>query len=257
MVSNPDVDMASAVIVTSVAAAEAAGVPRDHWVFCWSGTDGKDLVMSERHAFTSSPSIGVAGRRALELAGVGLDDVEHLDVYSCFPSAVELFCHELELDPLSRPLTVYGGLAFAGGPWNNPVGHALCAMTEVLREHSGSLGLVTANGGNVDKHAFGILGTDPPPKGFRHERPQSEIDGAASPRKALDEYQGEVDIEAWTVMHGRDNSAERFHAACLTPQGERVWAVSHDEDLMEEAESRDLGGAPAEMLEGGDLRLKP
>ncbi len=255
MVSNPDVDMSSALIVTSAAAARSAGVSRDRWVHCWSGTDGKDRVMSERHSFTRSPSIGVAGRRSLELCGVDLDDVAHLDVYSCFPSAVELFCREFGLDPLERQLTVYGGLAFAGGPWNNPVGHALATMVDVLRNEAGSLGLVTGNGGNVDKHSFGLLGTEPPPDGFRHEAPQREIEAETEGREVLETHSGQVEIEAWTVMHDRDNASERLHAACLTSSGERVWGVSTDADAMLAAESRDLGGTAAEIAADGQLTL--
>lgn len=255
MVSNPDVDMASALIVTSAAVAGAAGVPRDRWVFPWSGTDGTDLVMSHRRDFVRSPSIGVAGHRALELAGLTLDEVEHLDVYSCFPSAVQLFCEEFDLDPLSRPLSVYGGLAFGGGPWNNPVGHALATMTERLRSSPGAFGLVTANGGNVDKHAFGVLGTTPPPSGFRYERPQRAIDAAASPRRVLEDHEGAATVETWTVMHDRANEPERFLGSCLTRDGERVWVASADPEVMDAAMGSDLGGRTAEVGPGGGIHL--
>jgi acetyl-CoA C-acetyltransferase len=255
MVSNPDNDMATGMIVCSAAAAEAAGIARDRWAFVHAGTDSKDRVMSQRWAFDASPSIGVAGRRALDLAGVGLDDVAHLDVYSCFPSAVELFCREFGIDILSRRLTVYGGLCFAGGPWNNPVGHALATMVEVLRSgDDGSLGFVTGNGGNVDKHSFTLLGNAPTDAPFRHERPQADID-ALPGREVLTEHSGEVGIEAWTVMHARDNVPERFHAACLTPSGERVWGTSHDAGLMALATSSDLAGARAEIAADGTLAL--
>lgn len=254
MVSFPDVDMASALVVTSAEEADAAGVPRDRWVFCWSGTDSKDRVMSQRESFTGSPSIGIAGRRCLELSSVGIDDVAHLDVYSCFPSAVELFCREIGIDPLSRPLTVYGGLAFAGGPWNNPVGHALATMVGLLRGEPGGLGFVTANGGNVDKHAFGLLGSDPPPSGWRHEVPQDEID-ALPGREILDSHEGTVTVEAWTVMHDRANEPERFHAACLDDAGRRCWAVSHDAGVMAAATAGDLGGRAGTVDADGTLRL--
>ncbi|MGI9577418.1 MAG: acetyl-CoA acetyltransferase [Microthrixaceae bacterium] len=247
MVSNPNVDMASALIVTSVEAAEAAGVARDRWVFPHSGTDGKDRIMSERNSFVRSPSVGVAGRRCLELSGVTLDDVSHLDVYSCFPSAVQLFCHEMGIEPLDRPLTVYGGLSFGGGPWNNPVGHALAAMVGVLRDDPGTLGLVTANGGNVDKHAFGLLGTDPPTSGWRHEVPQSEIDASVAGRTVLTDYTGPVTVEAYSVVHDRHRNRERLIASNLTPEGNRVWGVSKDADLMETAESSDLVGTSAHV----------
>lgn len=255
MVSYPSVDMGSALIVTSAEAARAAVIPTDRWVFLWSGTDGVDLVMSERESFTRSPSIGVGGRRALELAGADLDEVDHLDVYSCFPSAVELFCREFELDPLSRPLTVYGGLAFAGGPWNNPVGHALASMVHVLRGGSGELGLVTANGGHVDKHAFGVLGSDPPPNGFRYDRPQAEISASAQRRDVLTEFEGPAEVESWTVMHDRDNQPEKYLGSCLTSNGERVWATSTEPDVISAATSSDLGGAQVRLDRDGTLHI--
>lgn len=251
MVSNPDVDMSSAVIVCSVATATDLGVPRDRWVFPHAGTDGKDAVMSERPDFVSSPSMVVAGNRALELAGVGIDDVAHLDLYSCFPSAVQLAARALGVST-DRRLTVYGGLCFAGGPWNNPVGHALAAMVDVLRDDPGSLGLVTANGGNVEKHAFGVYSTEPPSGGFRWERPQDEID-ALGGREVSEDHTGAAVIETWTVMHERDGSPSRAHAACLTPDGVRVWGVTSDVATMKRFESEDVTGLAVTLAADGAL----
>ena len=252
MVANPDVDMAAGVIVCSAERARSLGVPTDRWVFVHAGTDGVDRVMSERRDLVSSPAIGVAGNLALELAGTGIDDVAHLDLYSCFPSAVQLACRELGVDP-DRQLTVYGGLPFAGGPWNNPVSHALASMVGVLREDPGSTGLVTANGGNVDKHAFGVYSTTPPAGGFRHARPQDRID-AVPGRTVLDGHRGTATVEGWTVMHERDGTPQRAHAACTTADGQRVWATSHDPDVMARFESTDVGGTTVEV-DGNELRL--
>jgi acetyl-CoA C-acetyltransferase len=252
MVANPDVDMAAGCIVCSVDRARALGIDEDRWVFPHAGTDGVDRVMSERVDLVSSPAIGVAGNRALELAGVTVEEVDHVDLYSCFPSAVQLACRELGIDP-GRQLTVYGGLPFAGGPWNNPVSHAIATMVRVLREDPGSTGLVTANGGNVDKHAFGVYSTAPPADGFRWEHPQEQID-AAGRRSVLETHDGPCSVEGWTVVHERDGSRSRAHAACLTPGGDRVWGVSHDPDLMELLETTDVGGRPA-LLAGNELRL--
>jgi acetyl-CoA C-acetyltransferase len=251
MVSNPDVDMSSGLIVCSAQAAHDLGVPRDRWVFLHAGTDGTDRRMSERADFVSSASIGVAGRRALELAGTDIDSVAHLDLYSCFPSAVQLALRELDI-ALDRRLTVYGGLSFAGGPWNNPVGHALASMVEVLREDTGSLGLVTANGGIVDKHAFGVMSSEPPADGFRYERPQAEID-ARGGLEVDGDYAGPATIETWTVMHDRDASRLRAHAACRTPDGTRTWALTSDPDTMELMESNDVAGRPVTI--GADAAL--
>ncbi|MHB1138359.1 MAG: acetyl-CoA acetyltransferase [Microthrixaceae bacterium] len=252
MVANPDVDMASATVICSVERARALGIPTDRWVFLHAGTDGKDRAMAERASFAASPAIGIAGNLALELAGVGIDDVAHLDLYSCYPSAVQLALGELSI-PWDRQHTVYGGLGFAGGPWNNPVGHAIASMVGVLREDPGTLGLVTANGGHVDKHAFGVYSTRPPAGGFRAERPQERIDEVPGVESVVD-HLGSATIETWTVMHARDGSPERAHAACLTPDGARTFAVTDDPDVMARMEREDLVGVAVELGPEGVLR---
>ena len=40
----------------------------------------------------------------------------------------------LALDDPQRPLTVTGGLTFAGGPWNNYVTHSIATMAEKLAD---------------------------------------------------------------------------------------------------------------------------
>src|SRR5690606_29330895 len=122
-----------------------------------------------------SPAIAVGGARCLELGGVGVDDVAHLDLYSCFPSAVQIAAEELGIG-LDRPLTVTGGLTFAGGPWNDYVTHSIATMVGVLREDPGAIGFVTANGGLISKHAFGLYSTTPPAGGFHHDAPQAAVD---------------------------------------------------------------------------------
>lgn len=241
MVSNPDVDMAAGVILCSAETAKAWGVPTDRWIFVHSGTDGVDRLPSVRRDFHSSASMRVAGNAALSLAGLNADTVGHIDVYSCFPSAVEIAVNELGLS-YDRPLTVYGGLCFAGGPWNNPVSHALAAMVDTLRADSHATGLVTANGGIIGKHGFAVLGTEPPSAGFAWAHPQDEID-AEPAVEVLEEYAGPAAIETWTVMHGRDGQPERAHAATRTPDGQRVWATTDDPDTMSGFGTGDWVGA--------------
>lgn len=255
MVSNPDIDAATGLVMCSAERAGALGISRDRWVFPWSGADGEDPHASTRSRFTGSSAIRVAGTAALELAGVGVDDLAHLDVYSCFPSAVQLACAELGIG-LDRQLTVYGGLCFAGGPWNNPVGHAIAAMVGTLRNDAGSVGLVTANGGNVQKHAFGIYSTDPPQSGaFAHAHPQFAIDASEPARHVVTDFEGPVEIEAFTVMHERDGSRARAHAAVLTPSGDRAWAVTSDPDAMARMEIDDVVGVTAQRSADGALTL--
>ncbi len=91
MNSNNAVEQGAGVILCSAERAESLGVPRDRWVFPHSGTDAHDhYYVTERDDLGSSPAIRLAGRAAFELAGVGVDDLAHVDLYSCFPSAVEI-----------------------------------------------------------------------------------------------------------------------------------------------------------------------
>ena len=252
--SNNQVDMAAGVIVCSVSQARGSGVPRDRWVFPLAGAAANDPLVSERVDLARSPALRAAGRRALEMAGVGIDDVTHVDLYSCFPSAVGLAAGELGL-PLGddeRPLTMTGGLAFAGGPWNNYVSHALATMVERLRAvGQGTIGLVTGLGGFATKHAIVVYGTDPPAAGFRWD----EIDGAVSGRRQVAEaYRGPAPIETWTVMYGRDGEPETGIATLITPDGRRTWATTTEPSEVSTMTTADLTGVAATVTDGR-LRL--
>lgn len=227
MNSNNDVDMSAALIMCSAERADALGIPRDRWVFPHAGTDCHEHnYVSNRWSFAHTPAVELGGRLALDLAGVGIDDIDLVDLYSCFPSAVQLGAQSLGLS-LDRQLTRTGGLPFAGGPWNNYVMHSIATVMRELREGVGSTALVWANGGFATKHAFGVYRTEPALRGFRHGYPQAEID--ALPRREVStDHAGRVTIEAYTVMHDRDGAPETAIAAVLTTDGTRAWSTSGD-----------------------------
>jgi acetyl-CoA C-acetyltransferase len=250
MNSNNDVDQAAALIMCSVEAAQRLGISEDRWVFPLAGTDAHDTpFVANRENLHSSPAIRVAGRRAFELAGVSVDDVKHVDLYSCFPVAVEIGAAELG-HSLDRQLTVTGGLTFAGGPWNNYVGHSIATMANVLREDPGSIGLCSANGGYTTKHAMGIYSTTPPADGFHWEDVQDEVDRITQAKDFAEDHEGDVTVESYTVMHERDGSMSNAIVACLTPAGARTWATTTDADVMKAMTTDDLVGAAADVREG-------
>ncbi|MDP7067925.1 MAG: hypothetical protein QF637_09915, partial [Acidimicrobiales bacterium] len=229
----------------SAETAEAVGVAQDRWLFPHAGTDGSDTnFVSNRADLHSSPAIRVAGRKAMELAGVQAADIDHVDLYSCFPSAVQIAATEMELG-IDRQLTQTGGLTFAGGPLNNYVTHSIATMANVLREDAGAMGLCSANGGYITKHAFGLYSTTPPPSGFQHENCQTEID--KYPTVELDaDHVGEGTIEAYTVMHGAEGP-ERGLASVRTPKG-RQWAGTSDQQVMESMMTEEYVGRAVQVL---------
>jgi acetyl-CoA C-acetyltransferase len=250
--SNNNVEQGAALILCSAGRAAALGVPRDRWVFPHAGTDAHDhWFVSNRDELHASPAIRHTGRRVLELAGVGVDDLAHVDLYSCFPSAVQVAARELGLG-LDRQLTVTGGMTFAGGPWNNYVMHSIATMVGLLREDPSARGLVTANGGYLTKHAMGIYGAEPPTAGFRWESCQSAVD-ALPRREVATDVGGEVDVEAYTVMHARDGSAEQAFAALRTPDGRRAWGRSGEPALLEAMEAEEWVGRPVRIDAEGTI----
>jgi acetyl-CoA C-acetyltransferase len=252
MNSNNHVEQAAAIVLCSADRAQALGVPADRWVFPHSGTDASDHpFMSNRGDLHSSPAIRTAGAEALALAATGSDEVAHVDLYSCFPSAVQVAAAELGFG-LDRQLTVTGGLSFAGGPWNNYVTHAIATMVEVLRADPGSLGLCSANGGLLTKHAFGVYGTEPPADGFRYGRPQEAVDQAPA-RELAENHEGPVTVETYTVMHGRDDVPQTAFAACLLDDGRRTWGTTQDPDVMKSMTVEEWCGRPMTMRADGTL----
>jgi acetyl-CoA C-acetyltransferase len=229
MNSNNDVDMSAALILCSAEKATALGVPRDRWIFPQSGSDAHEhAFISHRNHFYDTPAIELAGRRVLELAGLSINDIDLVDLYSCFPSAVQLGAKSLGLD-INGQLTRTGGLQFGGGPWNNYVMHAIATVAGELRSGVGSTGLVWANGGYTTKHAFGVYATTPPKNGFAYDYPQDQID--ALPRRSLAspaDAAGEMTIEGYSVMHDREGNPERSIASCILADGRRAWADTTD-----------------------------
>ena len=127
MCANIDVDQAAALILCSFESARAAGISDDRMVFLHAAAETHDhYFFSERDTLTESPGIAVAVADAIDAASITLDDVSHFDLYSCFPAAVQVATRSLNLaDDDPRPLTVTGGLGFAGGPVNNYPTHAI------------------------------------------------------------------------------------------------------------------------------------
>ena len=257
MNSNNMVDQGAALILTSVEQATRLRVPTERWVYPHAGTDAHDTpAIAERDELHRSTAIRVAGARVLELAGLGIDDVDYVDLYSCFPSAVQVAAAELGLavDDAARPLTVTGGLTFAGGPWSNYVTHSIATMAELLAANPGRRGLVTANGGYLTKHSFGVYGTEPPTE-FRWEDTQSAVDREPT-REGLVEWEGVGTVEAWTTPFNREGQPERVFLALRTPDGSRTLAVVTDSDAVQASVREDIGGAKVAVAADGSAVLR-
>ncbi|ORV46879.1 acetyl-CoA acetyltransferase [Mycobacterium europaeum] len=257
MNSNNMVDQGAALVLTSVEQARRLQVPADRWIYPHAGTDAHDTsAIAERDELHRSPAIRIAGGRALELAGLGIDEVDYVDLYSCFPSAVQVAAAELGLpvDDPARPLTVTGGLTFAGGPWSNYVTHSIATMAELLAANPGRRGLITANGGYLTKHSFGVYSTEPPAE-FRWEDVQPAVDREPT-RDALVEWEGVGTVEAWTTPFDREGQPEKAFLAVRTPDGSRTLALITDSAAAHATVREDIGGAKVTVAADGSAALQ-
>ncbi len=257
MNSNNMVDQGAALILTSVEQATRLRVPAERWVYPHAGTDAHDTpAIAERDELHRSTAIRIAGVRALEIAGLGIDDVDYVDLYSCFPSAVQVAAGELGLsvDDSSRPLTVTGGLTFAGGPWSNYVMHSIATMAELLVTNPGRRALITANGGYLTKHSFGVYGTEPPAE-FRWENTQLAVDREPT-RDGLVEWEGVGTVEAWTTPFNREGQPEKAFVSVRTPDGSRTLAVIADPAAAEVTVREDIGGVKVAVAADGSATLQ-
>jgi acetyl-CoA C-acetyltransferase len=227
------VDQGAAVVVSSLGAARAAGVA-EQVIFCVAGADANDVwYPSARPDPGRSPGIAAAGSAAFTAAGIGVDDLVAIDLYSCFPCAVQMGGAALGLDPSDRRgLTVTGGLPYFGGPGNNYTLHAIATMAGLLLDHRG-IGLVTGLGWYATKHAVGIYSSAPPARGWQRGDTgvaQTAIDATAV-ELAHPGVEGAATVVASTVVVGPNGEAASVPAILRLPDGRHLPATAAADDV--------------------------
>ena len=247
-------DQGAALVVCSLAAARRAGVA-DRAVFIWSGAEATDVRFpTARPDLGRSPAIAAAGRAVFEAAtaasgggsSIGVDDIEVFDLYSCFPSAVELAMDALGIATGDRrALSVTGGLPYFGGPGNNYTTHAIGTVTDILRGSAPGLGLVSGLGWFITKHALGVYGTEPPPQGYRQadtSAAQSVIDDSAQPVALEVDRPTSATVVAATVVRDQDGTSTGAPLIARLPDGRQMALSAADGDVVDEMGHLDVPG---------------
>jgi acetyl-CoA C-acetyltransferase len=236
MVANLRIDEAAGVVMCSVGAARRLGIPESRWVYVHAGAQANDeWFLSERTDLDRSPAIRACGEALFDRAGITGAELGPVDLYSCFPSAVEIAARELGLpvDDPSRPLTCTGGLTFFGGPGNNYGTHGVVGVARALREApAGTLGISSSLGWYATKHAIGLYGNAAPEQPYATLRPtpapaRREV---ASPDEAA-AVDGAT-VEVATAFFGRDGAPEFGIVFALLPDGRRAIGRSTDPELL-------------------------
>jgi len=251
VVSRDQVNQSAAVLMTSVGAARAAGIPPEQWVFLHGYADLRERTLLERPDLSCGPASQRAAATAIARAGDGPDEVDLLDLYSCFPIAVLNICDGLGLaDDDPRGLTLTGGLPFFGGAGNNYSTHAIVEAVAGVRARPGARAFVGANGGLLSKYSAAVYSAEP--RAFEvwtDDEAQAQVDAATAP--ALTErYDGPATVETYTVTNGRDGMTGIVVAR--TPDGVRTLGATTpgDEDSVAALMAERPFGTPVAITAG-------
>ncbi|QLL09792.1 acetyl-CoA acetyltransferase [Mycobacterium vicinigordonae] len=240
LVARDQVNQGAVVLLTSVQSARRLGVDESKFVFLHGQADLRDRSVLERQNLGEGPAAVTAVRHALEVAGLGLDDIDFFDFYSCFPIAVSNITESLGLSPNDpRGLTLTGGLPYFGGAGNNYSMHAIAEAVQRVRAEPGSYALVSANGGVVSKTSVGVYGTmSTELKADNSEQLQRDIDALDCPPH-IAHPNGWATLETYTVSYGRAGQKSGIVIGRLDDGGGRFLAqvASGDDELMTVLES--------------------
>jgi acetyl-CoA C-acetyltransferase len=251
-VANPNVNQGAAVILTSLARARAAGLRDDELVFVGAGASAvepRDWLARdnyrENHAQTA-----VLDEMLAQVDGDG-SRFKALELYSCFPVVPKMARRTLQLPPDFHP-SVSGGLSFFGGPLNNHMTHAACAMVRAIREGA-ELGLLYGQGEFVTKHHALLLAKDPQGVAcLDDEGTQQTADLRRGPVPPTDEApNGTGTLETFTVLHDPEGKPAYGVAIAIMDSGARTIArAPHADDMafFENLERYPIGAR-------GDVRL--
>lgn len=226
MVANSSVNQGAGFLVSSLAEARRRGVPDDRLVYVGQGAAAHEVDDPlGRDSFDRSPSMIVSLQRALSENGLAKEDIDFVELYSCFPCVPKMARRVIDW-PADKPASVFGGLTFGGGPIGNYMSHAVVAMVETLRER-GRFGLLFANGGFATHNHSIILGREPipgacHPSGFDFQKEADRARGAVP--MIVEGYEGPATIETYTVLYERNGAPKQGVIVARTPDGDRTLA---------------------------------
>jgi acetyl-CoA C-acetyltransferase len=197
--------------------------------------------------------MAMLGEAAQQRVGRPLSEFEIAELYSCFPVAVRVQQRELGL-PLDSTPTVTGGMAFAGGPFNNFTYQATCDVVARLRAGVAPQALVTTVCGLLTKPGLAAWSADPDgkPPLLRDLAPSRS---KRRTRPVVADHQGPATVATYTVTYEDGEPATTKIIGDLRGSRgpARCVAVCEDAQLARRAVAEELIGTTVEV-DGGSFR---
>ncbi len=239
--SSWNVDQAAALLLCSVEKAEALGIPRSQWVFPLASAESNYMLsLAQKRELHRLPGARIAGQQALSLAGLTVAELDFIELYSCFPIAVEIYAAELGL-PDTIDWTVTGGMPFAGGPLNNFVFQSTARMVEMLRQSPGSNALISSVSGLMTKQSFAVWSSAGAARGFQFEDVTEAVRAEFAACDIAENYRGDGLILGYTVLY-QGEQAQRAVVVVEVPGGAHTVAFNEDPAIMEAMQRQEYCG---------------
>lgn len=254
LISQWNVDQAAALVVTTVGTASRLGVDASSWIFPLALVESNTVIpMPERADVHRWPASQVVASIALEVSGVSVDDIGPVDLYSCFPAAVEVQAREIGLST-DRDLTLTGGMTFGGGPFNNYSLQGVAAMVRTLVDATdATIGLTSAVSGLLTKPAVALWSNRPPNVPFAALDVSARADEQTTRRPIDANLIGTGSVVGATVIPER--GGELTTVAVIEVEGVRTVAQSHDAVVGRAFMETDPVGLAVRVAEPGSFVL--
>jgi len=236
MCANFFVDQSASIIITSEQVAESLNIERDKWVYVMGGADLNNIhKITQRPRLDNSPAVREASKLALEQAGLTLKEIDAFDLYSCFPSIVEIIMNEVgikEDDP--RDFTITGGLPYFGAPLSNYSLHAIINAVNLIRYNTTLKIMIVANGGYNTNQSIGIYGSKPPiiPWGIRDDSKIQQTILEKTLPEPIEKVNGELIIDGYTIYYDRTGVPKRVYVIGTLEKGHRALAIIKSESVI-------------------------
>jgi acetyl-CoA C-acetyltransferase len=253
--SQWNVDQAAGLIMCSVETARSFGIREGRWLFPHCVVDSNHMVpVAERAEIHRSHGFAIAGARAAELTGRDIADADRVELYSCFPSAVRVQMRELGLSA-ERPVTVTGGMPFAGGPVNSFVIQSMARMADVLRAEPVRMGVVTAISGMITKQGVSVWSTRPPEKPFAFD---DVTDRVAADLERVEVIgppsSADATVVTYTVVYD-GGTPQRLVLLCQLDDGRRTLVAVDDVGLAASGVAHDMLATKVRIEGTGRVKL--
>ena len=148
-----NVSQASAILICEEGLADQLNISKQKRIYPMASSETNHMIaLIQRPSLISSAGLKLASEKINEVVDKHSINLNLIDLYSCFPVAIQQFENVLNLNTKTSR-TITGAMPFAGGPLNNYMLHATVQALLKLRSQSGH-SLITGVSGMMTKQSF-------------------------------------------------------------------------------------------------------